>query len=113
MGDEHDAILSLVSWDWKVLAARALAGTVLGSDLDFLCRGDLGVFVGLHCGRLPEVVGLCVFQDAQLGRVREWDRDAEEQECRTTGEERIKARVAEQLKERQLGTWVWRPRKVG
>jgi hypothetical protein len=47
--DEHDAIVSLPSWDWKALAVRVLAATIISSDLDFLRQGDFILSV-LHCG---------------------------------------------------------------
>jgi hypothetical protein len=46
--DEHDAIVSLPSWDWKALAVRALAATILSSNLDFLRHGEFILSV-LHC----------------------------------------------------------------
>jgi hypothetical protein len=47
--DEHNAIVSLPSWDWKALAVRALAATILSINLDFLRQGDFILSVP-HCG---------------------------------------------------------------
>jgi hypothetical protein len=95
--DEHNAILSLPSRDLKVLALRTFAATVLGSNLDFLSRGDFVVFV-LHCKQYKISGVLLVFQDARLGN---WGRrDAESQEVQENVGRRINAQVVGRMRAR-------------